>query len=843
MKRGIQRYGPGKRSSVWLLLVCVCLWFQVMRPPAVKAHALLVRSIPEANAELTAAPPTIELWFSEPLEAGFSQVRLLDSQGQEIPTGAVNFDPSDPMHMTLPLGPLEPGIYTVAWQTLSRADGHEWYGSFPLTLLNPDGSRPTAAAKTTASNQRGDLPAPGEVIARWLVLLGGFLLFGVPLFQIGVAPARETNPALVLSRRNLALRLVWLGALAVVVGAWFQVLLQAVSLGGLDQLPTLLLETRTGTLAFARQALAFISLFISLRLPQPWPLHQQKRPFLLLSAAYSGLVILLLLLATSQDTRILALVLLVGLLGALLSMISQADPVTLERRTWHGMLAVSGVLLFTLSVGSHANAGPGNAWAVLADFVHLLAAAAWLGGLVLLPGVIWQLRRLAVSTDYPYSLLLLRRFSYLASFAVFVMTATGLFSSLVQLPNFSSLWNTSYGLVLLTKLILITFTLEVAFFNHQLIHYKATQLTNPAGWQRLYRQIVTEVVISLGITLSVAVLIQTSTPRSFAQTTDAAPPSLPFNTIARADDLYIHLQVTPNQVGHNRFWVHLYHPNGESIGEVQLVRLLFNYRQQQLGQSRTDLAALGQDTFAAEGAYLNVAGQWDLSIYVRRRESDDALTEVNLEVPPLLAPAAGLDPWGNPVATLPAGMLIAGVLVALGLIPWLWPQPLREIFGLKPANPHLLAWPPSGLVLSGGTLILSGVLIAGTTVPALLARLNSGSPVSEGSASASSAPFGLAGEPVPVSPASIAAGAELYQEQCVPCHGLEGLGDGQRAAQMEPPPANFRMHVPLHSDHELHGYISQGFPGTDMPAFADKLTPEEIWYLVNYLRAKFGQSN
>ncbi|MBE7467522.1 MAG: copper resistance protein CopC [Anaerolineales bacterium] len=836
----IQRHRQRKRMPAWLLLACVFLWLLIIGPQGVKAHALLVRSIPEANAELATPPATIEMWFSEPLEAGFSKARLLDSQGQELPTGAVNLDPSDPMHMTLPLGQLEPGIYTVAWQTLSRADGHEWYGSFPLTLLNPDGSRPTATATTTDGGERGELPSPGEVVARWLVLLGGFLLFGVPLFQIVVVLVGEPNTALALPWRNLALKLVWLAVVAIVLGAWLQVILQAARLGGLGQLPTLLLETRTGTLAFARQALAFTSLVIILRLPQPRPLHQQKWPFLLISGVYSGLVILLLLFTTSQDTRILALVLLVGLGGALFSITHHADPPTLERRTWHMALALSSVLLFTLSLGSHANAGPGNVWAVLGDFVHLLAAAAWIGGLALLPGLIGQIRRLAAPTDYPQNLLLIRRFSYLASFAVFVMMATGLFSSLVQLPSFSSLWTTPYGLVLLTKLILIAFTLEVAFFNNRLIHHKASQLTNPDGWVRLYRQIVTEAVISLGITLSVAILVQTSTPRSFTQTSDVAPPNLPFNTIAQADDLYLHVQVTPNQVGYNRFWVHLYHPDGGSIGEVQLVRLLFNYRQEQFGQARADLVALGQDTFATEGAYLNAAGLWNLSVYVRRRDRDDALTKVNLEIPPLIVSAAGANPWGNPMSALPAGMLIAAALVVLGLIPWLWRQPLQEIFGLKPANPNIWTWPPSGLILSGGITILSGLIIAVTATPALLARLNSDSTVSGASASASTARFDPAGEPVPASPGSIAAGAELYQEQCVPCHGPKGLGDGQRAAGMEPPPANFRIHVPLHSDRELHGYISRGFPGTDMPAFADDLTTEEIWHLVNYLRAEFG---
>jgi mono/diheme cytochrome c family protein len=169
-------------------------------------------------------------------------------------------------------------------------------------------------------------------------------------------------------------------------------------------------------------------------------------------------------------------------------------------------------------------------------------------------------------------------------------------------------------------------------------------------------------------------------------------------------------------------------------------------------------------------------------------------------------------------------MVIAGVLVALGLIPWLWRQPLREIFDLKSSKkPKASARPLSVLALSGGIIILMGLIIALASIPALFARLNPG------------------GEPIPASSSSIAAGAELYQKQCAVCHGLEGLGDGPQAANLEPPPANMRIHVPLHKDRELYGFISQGFPGTAMPTYADGLTQEEIWNLVNYLRAEFGQ--
>jgi len=167
-----------------LLIVLGCLLIAI---PTVQAHALLVRSLPEAGAELTAAPATIELWFSEPLEPQFSNIRRVDAQGNELVHGASLVDPADPMHMSLPLTELSPGIYTVVWRTLSGADGHEWVGSFPLTLLNPDGTRPARGIAPVVAAQRGQLPTPIEVVTRWLSLMGAIFLLGVLIFRTFVA--------------------------------------------------------------------------------------------------------------------------------------------------------------------------------------------------------------------------------------------------------------------------------------------------------------------------------------------------------------------------------------------------------------------------------------------------------------------------------------------------------------------------------------------------------------------------------------------------------------------------------------------------------------------------------
>ena len=74
------------------------------------AHALLLRSLPVANSELLQSPEKIEMWFSEPLEAGFSSARLLTTSGEEIRIDAAELDPNDPTHLTASLSQLAPGI-------------------------------------------------------------------------------------------------------------------------------------------------------------------------------------------------------------------------------------------------------------------------------------------------------------------------------------------------------------------------------------------------------------------------------------------------------------------------------------------------------------------------------------------------------------------------------------------------------------------------------------------------------------------------------------------------------------------------------------------------------------
>jgi putative copper resistance protein D len=91
---------------------------------------------------------------------------------------------------------------------------------------------------------------------------------------------------------------------------------------------------------------------------------------------------------------------------------------------------------------------------------------------------------------------------------------------------------------------------------------------------------------------------------------------------------------------------------------------------------------------------------------------------------------------------------------------------------------------------------------------------------------------------VPYHALSVAHGAKLYATHCAVCHGAEGRGDGPAAAGLDRPPADLTAkHASDHTAGDLFWWVTHGIPGTPMPGFGHRLSEEERWDLINYLRA------
>lgn len=61
-------------------------------------------------------------------------------------------------------------------------------------------------------------------------------------------------------------------------------------------------------------------------------------------------------------------------------------------------------------------------------------------------------------------------------------------------------------------------------------------------------------------------------------------------------------------------------------------------------------------------------------------------------------------------------------------------------------------------------------------------------------------------------------------------------------ALLDPAPSDFRLHVPVHDDPQFFAFIANGYPGSAMPAWRDRLSEDDIRNLVNLLRAEFSEA-
>lgn len=121
------------------------------------------------------------------------------------------------------------------------------------------------------------------------------------------------------------------------------------------------------------------------------------------------------------------------------------------------VVALLGLGIFaTFAYAGHGDTGRWQPFGLILDLTHLSAAALWLGGLVL---IAWALRKRTGAGDAAHAL---RRFSRLALPAVAVIVISGTLQGWRQIGTWSGLWHTSYGRLLIIKVLVVLAIVVIA---------------------------------------------------------------------------------------------------------------------------------------------------------------------------------------------------------------------------------------------------------------------------------------------------------------------------------------------------------------------------------------------
>ncbi len=105
----------------------------VVLPTSAGAHATLRWASPPPGSTVHASPESLVLMFSEPIEARFCRVEVLNQAGAAEVVGVSRADPEDAKRLLVPVIRLNPGTYLVHWRAVS-VDTHRSGGSYRFTI-------------------------------------------------------------------------------------------------------------------------------------------------------------------------------------------------------------------------------------------------------------------------------------------------------------------------------------------------------------------------------------------------------------------------------------------------------------------------------------------------------------------------------------------------------------------------------------------------------------------------------------------------------------------------------------------------------------------------------------
>ncbi|WP_171110395.1 MULTISPECIES: copper resistance protein CopC [unclassified Streptomyces] len=396
---------PRVRSLVLLLLAAAGLLLGGAGPAS--AHAALTGSDPQQGAVVDKAPAQVSLTFSEAVSLSDDSLQVLDPKGKRADTGGASNVSGTTYAVKLHSG-LPDGTYTVAYQVVS-ADSHPVSGAYTFSIGAPSSTSVSLTEQTAGGGVVGWLYGFG----RYVSYAGFIVLAGGAAFVLACWPRGSGVRAVQ--------RLVVSGWVALTAATLGLLLLRGSytrsgALGDVFDLDLLgqVLQTKTGAALISRLLLlAAAALFIAV-----------------LFGAYDK--------RDDEEKRDLTFGLAVG-----------------------GGVVAAGIAA-TWAMAEHASTGLQPGIAMPVDVVHLLAVAAWLGGLsALLVSLYWA------PAETPLQASAVRRFSQVAFGSVIALVLTGLYQSWRQVGSWSALTGTRYGQLLLLKVGLVVLLVGVAWISRR----------------------------------------------------------------------------------------------------------------------------------------------------------------------------------------------------------------------------------------------------------------------------------------------------------------------------------------------------------------------------------------
>jgi copper transport protein len=299
-----------------------------------------------------------------------------------------------------------------------------------------------------------------------------------------------------------------------------------------------------------------------------------------------------------------------------------------------GLLAVGGVLslalLATPGLAGHASTEDLVPLAMAADVLHLVAVSLWLGGLALLTAAVLPRRE-------PDELsVVVPRFSRAAFVAVVTILVTGTFQGWRQVRTTAGLTETTYGRLLIIKVLLFALLVGLAGLSRRLVQARyrvpAARLsfgpgaaTDPDGETvvKLRRTVGAETAIAVVVLAVTSLLVNAQPARSAL--------AKPFSAEMRSDMVLVDVTVDPAKAGPAALHFYTLSPTGGQQ-EVEDLTATLTLPSEDVGPLTIPVQRAGPGHFSAYNFNIPLRGRWKLEVKALLSEIDEATVSTTIPV-------------------------------------------------------------------------------------------------------------------------------------------------------------------------------------------------------------------
>jgi len=552
--------------------------------PFASAHPYIEETIPSLASNAPAGTTKVIVFFTEPVDINFSEIKILDSNGDQIDNKDTRYYEGE-LSLIVTTPPLDDGVYTALTKVLSKFDGH----LVPKPFLFAVGNvviDPTLLGHEVPS-ELIYLPEAGArlpgLVGQTIVLgsvIASLVIWGTQSKQL----IREELNKIEKFHHGKFMSVTGIGLMLVFVSNILMIIVQTIRL---EASPIDAIQTDFGSIWIVRMIITIISLGI-------WFGMDRKK-------------------ILSKKNQI-------PLFVAMLALISTSSLIG------HG-------------------AASGHIPALFLDYIHNLVSAVWIGGIfyfvfTLLP----TFSQLIESKREKMSLLLIPRFSiaFIISIGVVIITGPTLMWFLES--DVRIITESVYGQLIILKISIAAIIIAFGGFFQFKIQKNAEKNFSSGKilvHKKLKRSLKVDAVLGIILLGVVALLTNGTLPAGEIQKVDAQEIVYGFKTIEFTENVKFDIDISPFSSGINTIFVKVMDFEGNALYDSDQIKAKISNPSKNISPIEVPMKLIKQEEnkskeFQGELTF-GFSGEWLVEIEAQRTENANESVILNLLVKPRLA--------------------------------------------------------------------------------------------------------------------------------------------------------------------------------------------------------------